>query len=257
MSENNPYAAPTADLKKKQATKTYRLKTTASVSVSRGWAWIAEGFELFKQSPMNWILVIIIWFALMIGVSFVPVVGQLFLMLTTYVWIGGIMLGCRAQDDGNVFEIKYLFSGFRKNTTKLIGLSLSASLLSILIMFLVMGDAYFSLLTGEPAEVEAIAFEPLKLLLSALIASLFLIPLMMMVWFAPALIMLNNVSVIQAFKLSFMGCLKNFIPFLLYGVIGLILYILALIPLALGLLVLMPTLMASIYTSYKDIFITD
>ena len=88
-----------------------------------------------------------------------------------------------------------------------------------------------------------------------LIAMLFSIPLYMAVWFTPALMVLNDVPMFRAMKLSFIGCLKNILPFLLYFIIGFVLYLLSAIPLLLGLLVSVPVLMASIYTSYTDIYI--
>jgi uncharacterized membrane protein len=55
-------------------------------------------------------------------------------------------------------------------------------------------------------------------------------------------------------KMSFSGCLKNILPFLLYGIIAMVLFILATIPIGLGLLVVVPMLTASIYTGYRDIY---
>ena len=56
-------------------------------------------------------------------------------------------------------------------------------------------------------------------------------------------------------KGSFSGCLKNMLPFLLYGVVLFVLSILASLPLLLGWLVLGPVFGASIYTSYRDIYL--
>jgi uncharacterized membrane protein len=80
------------------------------------------------------------------------------------------------------------------------------------------------------------------------------IPLVMAYWFAPALVALEGVSAVSAMKLSFVGCLKNVLPFLLYGIIGLVLFILGAIPFGLGLLIILPVMMASIYVSFKDIY---
>ena len=53
---------------------------------------------------------------------------------------------------------------------------------------------------------------------------------------------------------SFRACLKNIVPFLLYGIVFFFLFVLAAIPLGLGFLVVIPVLIASIYTSYRDVF---
>jgi len=82
------------------------------------------------------------------------------------------------------------------------------------------------------------------------------IPLLMALWFAPALVMLHGLGPLEAMKLSFVGCLRNMLPFLLYGLIALVLTVLAVIPVGLGLLVLGPMITASVYTAYKDIFLS-
>jgi len=55
-------------------------------------------------------------------------------------------------------------------------------------------------------------------------------------------------------KMSFAGCLRNILPFLVYGLVGFGLAIAATIPLFLGWLVLGPVVSASLYTSYRDIY---
>ena len=82
----------------------------------------------------------------------------------------------------------------------------------------------------------------------------FSIPLYMALWFAPALIVFHNLAPVESMKASFFACLKNIIPFLLYGVILIVLGVLAAIPFGLGFLVLIPVIIASIYTGYRDIF---
>ena len=55
-------------------------------------------------------------------------------------------------------------------------------------------------------------------------------------------------------KQSFAGCLKNIVPFLVYGIVSMLLMVVATIPIFLGWLVLWPTVMGSVYASYRDIF---
>ena len=73
-------------------------------------------------------------------------------------------------------------------------------------------------------------------------------------WFSYALVTINNFTVVQALKTSFHGCLKNIVPFLIYGLVMFLFAILATIPLMLGWLILGPVLFASFYTAYRDIF---
>lgn len=82
-----------------------------------------------------------------------------------------------------------------------------------------------------------------------------IVPLLMATWYAPALTIINDVPAIQAMKLSFKGCLRNIVPFLIYGLVGIVLAIIASIPLALGWLLLLPTMICSTYVSYREIFV--
>ncbi len=78
--------------------------------------------------------------------------------------------------------------------------------------------------------------------------------LYMALWFAPALVALRGTAPVDAIKQSFFGCLKNVVPFLIYGIIMMVLSIVATIPLGLGWLVLGPVAIASVYVAYRDIY---
>ena len=80
------------------------------------------------------------------------------------------------------------------------------------------------------------------------------IPVAMAYWFAPALVALNGLGPVAAMKTSFLGCLKNILPFLLYGLVAMLAGLLAVIPLGLGWFVLGPVLAASMYAAYRDIY---
>jgi uncharacterized membrane protein len=65
---------------------------------------------------------------------------------------------------------------------------------------------------------------------------------------------MEGMSALSAMKLSFSGCVRNILPFLLYGVLALVLFFLGALPAGLGLLVVMPVMTASMYTAYRDIY---
>ena len=92
------------------------------------------------------------------------------------------------------------------------------------------------------------------LLIAILLSSLLFIPVMMAYLFAPALVALNDLKAWESMKLSFRGCLKNILPFTVYGLIAILLMIIGTIPFGLGLLIVLPILTASIYAAYQDIY---
>jgi len=91
-------------------------------------------------------------------------------------------------------------------------------------------------------------------MLAWLVALALSIPIYMALWFAPALVVLRRMAPVAAIRESFLGCLKNIVPFLVYSIVFLVLGIVASIPLGLGWLVLGPVTVASVYTAYRDIF---
>jgi uncharacterized membrane protein len=76
----------------------------------------------------------------------------------------------------------------------------------------------------------------------------------MAVFFAPALIVLHNFKLGEALKASFHACWRNMLPFLVWGVVALVLAIVASVPLFLGWLLLGPVMLVSMYVAYRDIF---
>jgi uncharacterized membrane protein len=94
----------------------------------------------------------------------------------------------------------------------------------------------------------------LLLLMGLLVMLLLLVPLFAAYWFAPALVVMHDMQPLAAMRESFFACFRNFVPFLVYGIVLFILAILAAIPFGLGYLVLIPVVMASIYVGYRQIF---
>ena len=58
-------------------------------------------------------------------------------------------------------------------------------------------------------------------------------------------------------KESFFACFRNFVPFLLYGIVMSVAAVLAMIPFGLGFLVWVPVAIASTYVGYRQIFTED
>lgn len=221
---------------------------------AHGVNWISQGYAMFKLSPLAWILTVIVVLGGAILLSLIPVVGQFLGMLTTYIWIGGLILGCEAVSHGQKFDVRYLLAGFdTRYVGRLFTLSFLLALASNLIAYLIIGEDYltvkFNTSSELPAHIDQIAF-----MKSTLIALVLTLPLMMASWFAPALIVLDGMSVSESLKLSLMGCIKNAMPFLVYGLILTGMYIAGVFTLGLAYLVVVPITYTSIYTSYRDIY---
>lgn len=225
------------------------------VPFENGWSWLAAAWSIFKRAPGVWIGMIIVLALIYIVLGVVPVIGAIASLAAGPVFTGGLMLASRTIDQGGEAQFNQLFGGFKHRFGPLVGVGVLYLVGFAAILFVVVlttGASVFTVMNATtPEEVMAAGA---GLLLAALIFFALLVPLLMAVWFAPALIVFHDVGSIAAMQASFVGCLRNILPFLLYGIVWFIASIIASIPLGLGWLVLGPVTAASIYTAYKDIY---
>jgi hypothetical protein len=226
-----------------------------AVGAGQGWTWIADGFGLFKKAPGIWIALVVILFVILVVLAFIPLLGAVATFLVVPVFIGGLLLGCRALQGGGELEVGHLFAGFKEHTGNLIvlgALAIGGWIIVMLPVVAIVGvGALLAALRGDAAGIAALGG---SFMLAWLVALALSIPIYMALWFAPALVVLRGMAPIEAIKESFLGCLKNILPFLVYSIVLMVLGIVAAIPLGLGWLVLGPTLIASVYVSYRDIY---
>lgn len=256
----NPYAAPRThveDVTTPPADGDF-IPEGRGVPAGNGWRWIADAWNLMDGQRWTFIGVVILYWLMIIAASFVPGLGGLAVALFGPVISGGIMLGCDAVRRGQKLEVGYLFAGFQRHFGKLVAVgavSLGLGLLIAIVMVAILGLSFAGMFLGvaEPNP-EQIASMGLTFLLAILVALAISIPVYMFLWFAAPLIVFEDVDVGTALKSSFSACLKNIVPFLVWGVMTLLLSIAATIPIMLGWLLLGPVIMVSVYTGYRDIF---
>lgn len=265
----NPYQAPTV------ATFTAEPENDPhsfipggrTVSAGNGWSWISAAWKLFTASPLIWIVNFVLFFIINFIIGLIPL-GSLVGIVLGPVWMAGFLYGSHAVHGGRALEVSDLFAGFREKTGPLLGLGLLTlglwivlAIIAVILFVVVLGSSgiFTAILSQNPEAIREVINEEtgLHFLLVFLILMALAIPVMMAAWFAPALVLFHDVSPIAAISMSFKGCLRNILPFLLNGIIIFLLLILAVIPLFLGLFVMIPVFYASIYTSYRDIFTAE
>jgi hypothetical protein len=195
----------------------------------RGSAWWGEGWRLFRLRPAMWIAIVLLYLVVTVLVSLVPYVGDLGTSLLTPVLVGGMMIGCRALDRGEPLRITHLFEGFQ--AAQFVQLLVIGAINVVLALGLKLVSGA-GLIGTEALERLAMAQDPVAGLAGsalALSATALLVMLLVLVaaavfamlnWFAPALVALRGVRGIEAMKVSFVACLRNWVPFLVYSLIA-------------------------------------
>lgn len=250
----NPYTAPTAAVRDQREPHSGELILEGrKVPGANAWLWIRTGFSLFMQQPWMWIGLTLLALLILVALAIIPIVGQIGATFINPLLAGGMMLGCRAIDEGEPLTAGHLFAGFRDHSGSLAMIGLASFLYMLVLVLIGMGGGLgVGLLFGGTGSYSAMGLSFVLFLLVFIAVS---VPLYMAIWFAPALVVFHDLSALEAMKASFFGCLKNMWPFLWYGLIGLLLAIVASIPLGLGWLVLGPVLVGSIYAGYRDIYL--
>lgn len=229
-----------------------------AVEAGNGWQWIVSGFGLFRKTPLLWIALTAVLVVIWVVSLMIPAIGPLLFNLFSPVLFAGLMLGARAVDRGEELELAHLFAGFQSNAGALVtigGVYLVGTIIVVGIVFVSAGGSMLpTVMQKSPGDVEMMAGAMRGMALALAVGLALYVPLLMMIWFAPLLVVFENQKPVDAMKLSFSACLANWLPFLVYGLIVLVLWFIASIPLLLGLIVLLPVLICSVYASYKDIF---
>jgi hypothetical protein len=243
------------------------------VGTKQGLQWILNGLYQFRQSPLIWIILCSTLYAIIAILSFVlELYGLLVFIILFPALQAGLWTGCKALEKDEKLQFLHLFAGFKISPVPLLTLgaiSLVGQLLIFGIISTIAGDVAMDyVMEGARTNEETEVIKASGNMLSALIAGVILhVPLIMAIWFAPLLIVFDKMTPYAAMRLSFIACLSNFIPLQIFITSSFLLVVIAIMPymlfglvsLSFGLInfVLMPILYASVYTSYKAIFINE
>lgn len=232
---------------------------------SHGLKWLMQGLVLLRRNFFIWVLFVLMLWGMVFVASRVPFAGLL-LALFTPVFLGGLMIGCRALEKGEELEIAHFFAGFRNNALNLItlgGFYLIGNVVIAGLMYAIGGGAIQQIVAGQAQNIDPeILMQAMGPALVALLAGMALsVPLTMAMWFAPLLVVFANKKPAHALRDSFQACLKNMLPFLVYGLVILVPLVLLMAPFDLanternpGLWVVALLVLPSVYTSYRDLF---
>jgi uncharacterized membrane protein len=228
-----------------------------TVAMANGWRWIVGGFQLFRRQPLVWMLLVGSLMLIGLASTLLQPVGPLVTSLLTPVFIAGLMNACRVTERGGEPDLSHLFSAFRGHAAPLVtvgGVYLVGNIIAVAVVLMNAGQEALQVVLSKTRNEAAMA-QALRDLSSGLLAgTLVFMPVLMAVWFAPLLVVFRGMTPVAAMKSSLLSCWRNLLPFMLYGAAVAVLWILATIPLMLGLIVLLPVMVCSIYAAYRDLY---
>lgn len=243
------------------------------VATARGAAWLAEGWRLFRGAPIGWLAAVFGYWLLMTIVSLVPFVGVPAAALLVPAFSVGFMALARAAARKAPLELGLLFEGFRHEPRAQFSLGvIYLACLALLLAASALADNGALarwMISGQRPNDEVLQSDEFMSALAA--AAALYLPVMLAFWFAPPLAAWHALGAAKALFFSLAASVMNWRAFLIYGAvmaaITLALPFMLVQALALAgagrigpgivlplVIVLLPTLFASFYASYRDVF---
>lgn len=228
------------------------------VEGNQGINWFKCGWALFKRDFGTWLIMFVVFAGISIVLNLIPFIGWLAAILVSPVLLAGFMHSAAKLEQQDRIEIADLFQGFRdkQEMNQLLvlgGLVLAAQIIASMLIVSLVGS---SIITGAAYTGD---FNIQSVLTGGTLVGILLIFLLGLIvtmgfFFATPLIMLDKLAAVDSIKASFSACTANIVPLLVFGVIYLLLAIIAAIPMGLGFLILLPLTILALYCSYRNIF---
>ncbi len=239
------------------------------VAAGKGWQWIVDGYALFRKSPAMWIAITLLLGVIWLVSMIIPLLGPLLFNLFSPLLFAGLAAGCRALENGEALEFRHLAAGFTDRAAPLVtigGVYLAGTIIVVgIVLVMAGGTSLPSMLSKSGADIETLRAAIRSMAFALAVGAVVYVPLIMLVWFAPLLVLFDGMTPVAAMKLSFAACFKNTLPFTVYGLAILGLWIVMSLPAVMGvigalvvialLVASIPVLVCSIYASDRDVFV--
>jgi uncharacterized membrane protein len=234
------------------------------LNAARGWTWVKHGYQLIMRNPLISITFALICALALFAALKMPVLGPLLAVMLIPMIMAGYMRVCRALEEEEKIELTHLFEGFKKQTARLAvlgGFLMMGMFISSMVMVLVGGEPLRTLLENvNAANDPQMLFDAMSnagsgVAFSLMVGFAMICVLMLAFQYAPMLVFFNNVLPLDALRASLTGSLRNLVPYVVYNLIlQVIASVLGLLPYNIGLIVLLPLGLTSLYVSYRNIF---
>ena len=223
----------------------------------RAFYWLAQGWQLFWRKPGIWVLMALSCFLSLFVAGLIPVVNRVLAMVLLQIFAGGMVAAARHLHQGGDMKLAEVLEGFRSHAGNLaivgmlLGLALTLAGFATMAISLV-ASAITRLLEGAPFGLDMLWN---SLFADWLVSAAFTVAMLIALWFAPALVMLDRRPPFEAMQLSFRACMFN--P----GATAILALLLSIavptvisLTLGFGILLVIPMVATTLYCSYRDVF---
>jgi hypothetical protein len=246
------------------------------VTPLQGARWLAAGWRMFRAAPLGWLVLVFAYLMATMLLSVFPLVGPAAVSLLVPAISVGFMAASRAAAHHRPVELPMLFAGFRERLPAqlVLGCVYTAGFGAAIAGSALVDEGALLRMLFSPPRAPEDAGPGDALLLGMLASAALYLPTLMMLWFAPVLVAWHAVHPAKALFYSLVAFWLNRMAFIVYALalalvlllaMGAVILLVSLMPgeapafnarsLVFPLaLVFLPTLFASYYASYQDVF---
>jgi hypothetical protein len=249
-------------------------------NAAHGVVWLHQAFAMLWAHRVRWLLLLLTYYFLILAIDLVPYVGPFVAPLLKPVFAVGFLAAAWSQERGEAPSIRHLFAGFRANlrVLLLLGFVFVIGMTVAIVATSLIDDGKLVAAMSGKAEIDEAFLADGNVETAMLFGALCALPVLLALWFAPALVVFQDCGAGRALVTSLRATMANgravavyaLLIFLYGGVLPALVakIIAAMMPLEIAktvvLMVLLPylallvaTLHISDYVSYRDVFHPD
>lgn len=247
---------------------------------SHGALWLRQAFRMLWQHRVRWLLLLLAYYAIIVAIDVVPWVGAFVAPMLKPVFAVGFLAAAWSQERGQAPAIGQLFRGFRSDLRALLPLGfvfVAGMMGAVVATSFVDGGKLLEVLAGGARPDETFLGRG-DVQAAMLFGALCALPVLLALWFAPALVVFQDCAAGRALATSLRAAVVNWRPVAMYALLlfffggvlpgAVAAVVAALAPreaaAAIVMLALLPylalfvaTLHISDYVSYRDLFHPD
>jgi hypothetical protein len=203
-----------------------------TVDPGAGINWLQAGWEAFKAGGALLIGMVFVTLLAMLFLAWIPWLGTILVPIVGTFLYAGMLQSLRGQATGRGMQFDDLWSAFN-DQDRMVHLAI-VSLVPLL------GSLLRAVLEGG--------------FIGGVAGALVSLVVLALTYFAVPLVLFRNLDALMALKSSFEGVLANLPAVIVFWMVCIVLTVIAILPLGLGLLVLVPVLLGAAYEAYAEIY---
>ncbi len=197
---------------------------------SRGLAWLREAATMFAKARFAWLTLLLAYYLILIAMRLLPIAGVIAVPLLKPVFAVGFLAAAWTVERGGKPQLRHLLQGFQSNLRALLPIGAVFVLgitIAVMASALVDQGKLVEFLSNPPAgtsegdntavdQVESVLLDT-RVQLGMLFAALCALPVLLAIWFAPALVVFQDLRARQALATSLRAAFANWRPLAIYA----------------------------------------